>query len=47
MKMLDNLPCKNFDIMLIDVEGCEFEVFRGGERKIEEYKKNTKIHKNK
>ena len=38
MKMLDNLPCKNFDIMLIDVEGCEFEVFRGGERKIEEYK---------
>ena len=38
MIMLDNLPCENFDIMLVDVEGYEFELFKGGEEKISKYR---------
>ena len=37
MKKLDDLPIDKFDIMLIDVEGREFETIRGGKSKILKY----------
>ena len=38
MKKFDTLPIENFDIMLIDAEGREYEIINGGTKK---------IHKNK
>lgn len=38
MKKLDQLPIENFDIMLIDVEGREFDVIKGGIKKISKFK---------
>ena len=34
MKKLDDLNIENFDIMLIDVEGKEYEMLKGGSKKI-------------
>lgn len=38
MKKFDDLPIKKFDIVLIDVEGREYEVIKGGAKKISENK---------
>ena len=38
MKRIDNLSLDKFDIMLLDVEGREYEVFKGGSDKINKYK---------
>ena len=34
MKRFDDLPIENFDIVLLDTEGREYEIIKGGERKI-------------
>ncbi len=38
MKKLDDLNISNFDILLADVEGKEYEVLKGGKNKIIKYK---------
>ncbi len=38
MKKLDDLNISNFDILLADVEGKEYELLKGGENKILKYK---------
>ena len=38
MEKLDNLNITNFDIMLVDIEGKEYEMLRGGRKKILENK---------
>ena len=38
MKKLDDLNISNFDILLADVEGKEYELLRGGKNKITNYK---------
>ena len=38
MKKLDDLPIERFDIMLIDIEGKELEMIKGGLNKINENK---------
>ncbi len=38
MKKIDNLNIEKFDIMLLDVEGREYEVIKGGINKISNYK---------
>ena len=38
MKKLDSLPVEKFDIMLIDVEGREYEIIKGGTKKISKNK---------
>ena len=38
MKKLDDLNISNFDILLADVEGKEYELFKGGKNKIIKYK---------
>lgn len=38
MKKLDDLNISNFDILLADVEGKEYELFKGGRNKITKYK---------
>jgi hypothetical protein len=38
MKRLDDLPIEKFDIMLIDVEGREYETIKGGIKKISKNK---------
>jgi len=38
MKKFDNLTIKKFDIMLIDAEGREYEIIKGGTEKISENK---------
>ena len=40
MKKFDDLPINEFDILLIDVEGREYEAIKGGYKKI---KKNKPI----
>ena len=34
MKKFDNLPVENFDVMLIDAEGRELDIVKGGAKKI-------------
>ena len=38
MKKLDDLNISNFDILLVDVEGKEYELLKGGKNKITKYK---------
>ena len=38
MKKLDDLNISNFDILLADVEGKEYELLKGGKNKITKYK---------
>ena len=38
MKRLDDLNISNFDILLADVEGKEYELLKGGKNKIKMYK---------
>ena len=38
MKKLDDLNISNFDILLADVEGKEYELLKGGKNKIKKYK---------
>ena len=38
MKRLDDLNISNFDILLADVEGKEYELLKGGKNKINKYK---------
>ena len=38
MKKFDNLTIEKFDIMLIDAEGREYEIIKGGAKKISENK---------
>ena len=38
MKKLDDLNISNFDILLADVEGKEYELLKGGKNKIIKYK---------
>ena len=38
MKKIDDLKIDKFDIMLLDVEGREYEVIKGGANKISDYK---------
>ena len=38
MKKLDDLNISNFDILLADVEGKEYELLKGGKNKIAKYK---------
>ena len=38
MEKLDNLPIDNFDIMLVDIEGCEYEFILGASSKIRKNK---------
>ena len=38
MKKLDDLNISNFDILLADVEGKEYELLKGGRNKILKYK---------
>ena len=38
MKRLDDLNISNFDILLADVEGKEYELLKGGKNKIKKYK---------
>ena len=38
MKKLDDLPIEKFDIILIDVEGREYEMIKGGYQKISKNK---------
>ena len=38
MKKFDDLPIEKFDIMLIDVEGREYDVIKGGYQKISKNK---------
>ncbi len=38
MKRLDDLNISNFDILLADVEGKEYELLKGGKSKINKYK---------
>ena len=38
MKKLDDLPIEKFDIMLIDVEGREYDAIKGGYKKISKNK---------
>lgn len=35
---LDDMPIHNFDILLVDIEGFEYDFLLGGEEKIKEYK---------
>ena len=49
MNKLDNLKIDYFDIMLVDIEGCEYEFLLGAKEKICKYKlqknlKNGKQH---
>ena len=36
MNKFDNLPVENFDVMLIDAEGRESDIVKGGTKKISE-----------
>jgi len=38
MKKLDDLNISNFDVLLADVEGKEYELLKGGKNKIKKYK---------
>ena len=38
MKKLDDLNISNFDVLLADVEGKEYELLKGGKNKITKYK---------
>ena len=38
MKKLDDLNISNFDVLLVDVEGKEYELLKGGKNKIIKYK---------
>ena len=42
MRRLDDLPIEKFDIMLIDVEGREYETIKGAIKKISTKEKNSK-----
>ena len=38
MKRIDDLPVEKFDIMLVDVEGREYETIKGAAKKISKNK---------
>ncbi len=38
MKKFDNVPVEKFDIMLIDAEGREYEIIKGGTERISKNK---------